>query len=84
MYADIYQMKAYKYNYDKNNYISNTGKNNNYTAKPSNKTYLNKRPNSTKFINQPQQKKQYINYDTLKNTSYKPNMANSKRINPTM
>ena len=84
MYENIYQMKAYKYNYDKNNYISNTGKNNNYSGKTSNGTYLNKRPNSTKFINQQQQKKQYINYDTLKNTSYKPNMAVSKGVNQAM
>lgn len=84
MYANIYQMKAYKYNLDKNNYISNTGKNNNYSGKPSNGTYLNKRLISTKFINQPQQKKQYINYGTLKNTSYKPNMDDDKRVNATM
>lgn len=84
MYANIYQMKAYKYNFDKNNYITNTGKNNNYSGKPSNGTYLNKRPISTKYINQSQQKKQYINYDTLKNTSYKPNMGINKRVNPAM
>ena len=54
MYANIYQMRTNKHNFDKNNYnyISSLKQKNNYqNNKPITGTYLNKRPSSTKYIN---------------------------------
>ena len=84
MYTNIYQMRINKYNFDKNNYITNIRQKYNHQDKPSNGTYLNKRPNSTKYINQPQQRQQYINYDASKDTSSKPKNNQNKRVNSAM
>jgi len=81
MYTNIYQMRINKYNFDKNNYITNIRQKYNHQDKPSNGTYLNKRPISTKYINQPQQRKQYINYDATKDASTKPKNNQAKRVN---
>jgi hypothetical protein len=74
-------MRINKYNFDKNNYITNIRQKYNHQDKPSNGSYANKRPNSTKYINQPQQRQQYINYDATKDTSSKNKNNQSKRVN---
>ena len=81
MFTNIYQMRINKYNFDKNNYITNIRQKYNHQDKHSNGSYVNKRPNSTKYINQPQQRQQYINYDATKDTSSKNKNNPSKRVN---
>lgn len=82
MYANIYQIRSNKYNFDKNNYISTIKQKNNYNVdKPISGTYLNKRPNSTKYINQNKASHNQIYYDIKKNNASKAMQNISKRIN---
>ena len=83
MYANIYQIRTNKYNFDKNNYISSIKqKNTNYPQnKPLQGKYLNKRPNSTKYISQPSVKNQNIAYDYSKNLMTKAKPMTNRRTN---
>lgn len=84
MYANIYQMRTNKHNFDKNNYISSLKQKNNYQSKPITGTYLNKRPSSTKYINQPQPKNQNMIYDSSKNILTKAKPTTNRRTNSSM
>ena len=62
MYANIYQIRSSKYNFDKNIYESNLKQKNIYPENNQIKmTNLNKRPYSTKYLNNYKGNQNYIN-----------------------
>jgi hypothetical protein len=79
MYANIYQIRSSKYNFNKNIYESNPNQKNLYPE--TNRTNLNKRPNSTKYINYSKGNQNYINNNISNNNITKSKAFSNKRTN---
>ena len=82
MYANIYQIRSSKYNFDKNIYETNIRHKNIYPEdKQINGAYSNKRPNSSKYINNSKGNQNYINYNLTNNSITKTKPIINRRIN---
>ena len=81
MYANIYQIRTHKSNFDKNNYILSFKQKNNYNDKHSSRGYLNKKQTSSNFMqSKSKQENKYINLENSPNI----NGSSSKKNNSSM
>ena len=82
MYANIYQIRSSKYNFDKNIYETSIRQKNIYPEdKQISGAFSNKRTNSSKYINQSKGNQYYINYNLSNNNITKTKPIAKRRIN---